>query len=160
MMDFENLHEDECLSLVPVKKRPLTELKSVFKSHGFTFHDDLVSLDRKGRIPPWQHPSTVEVEVTCEGDEVFGFDSGEWDLIRLKYLFATLPYSESEEFIRTAFSLANALELSVFYDGAPTTPTDLKDRFSNIRDKLIVETGEDVGSEGLAILIHKTYHRR
>lgn len=159
-MDFEKLHEEECVELVSDKKRSLTELKSTFKTYGFTFHDDVVSLDRKGRIPPWQHPSTVEVEVSCESEEVFGFDAGEWDLIRLKCLFATLPYAESEEFIRVAFALANALALPVIHNGTLVAQSDLKDRFSQIRDELIVETGEDVGSEGLAILIQKTYHRR
>ncbi|PQO30430.1 hypothetical protein DTL21_24050 [Bremerella cremea] len=158
-MDYEYLHEIECVELRSVAKRPVTELLPEFRSLGFTLHDDVVSLDRKGKIPPWQHTSIVEVEVQCEGDEVFGFEEGEWDVLQLKYLFATLPFELADRFIDVVFQLAGKLEASVTYRGVEVDASGLKERFAFICDELLSETGEDAGSEGLAILIHSTYPR-
>ena len=158
-MDYEYLHEVELVELRCVTKRPVSELLPAFRSLGFTFHDDVVSLDRSGQIPPWQHTSIVEVEVQCEGEEVFGFEEGEWDVLQLKYLFATLPFELADRFIDVVFQLAGVLETSVMYRGVEVDASELKERFSLTCEELLSETGEGAGSERLAILIHSTYPR-
>ena len=158
-MDYEYLHEVEIAELRSVAKRPVSELLPAFRSLGFTLHDDVVSLDRGGKIPPWQHTSIVEVEVQCEGEEVLGFEEGEWDVLHLKYLFATLPFELAETFIDVVFQLAGKLETSVTYRGVEVDASELKERLIRTCDELLSETGEDAGSEALAILIHSTYPR-
>lgn len=159
-MDFRYLHEVELVEFLSDHPRPLSELVPIFTALGFTVHDDVVSLDRSGRIPPWQHSSLVEVEVLRDGEELFGFEEGEWDTIQLKYLFASLPFEKSVEFLNTVEAIAKALAIVPRYRGSETDVSTLSNEFERIRDELLTETGEDPGSEGLAILIHSTYPRR
>lgn len=158
-MGYEYLHEVESVELRSASKRPLHELLPVFRSLGFTLHDDVVSLDRIGKVPPWQHPSIVEVDVQCDEEEVFGFKRGMWDVLHLKYLFATLPFELTDEFVDIVFRLCDKLGLSATYQGAVVDARTLKSQFSHVHDELLSETGESPGSEGLAILIHSTYPR-
>src|SRR4051794_279088 len=112
-MEYENLHEFETVELRSATMRATSELLPVFERLGFTLHDDVVSLDRKGVIPPWQHPSIVEVEILGGNQEVFGFDDGKWDVIRLKYLFASLPFELVDQFIEVVFRLSRELSIPV-----------------------------------------------
>lgn len=159
-MDYSYLHEIEFVEFRSVAPRSVVELVPVFKSCGFTFHDDVVSLDRKGRIPPWQHPSVIEVEVQRNGEEVFGFDEGEWDSIQLKYLFASLPFELVDEFVDSVIAVADQLRITPTRHGKEVTAAELRRAFAEVREELIRETGDDAGSEGLAIFIHSTYPRR
>jgi hypothetical protein len=80
----------------------LGELIRFFRSQGFALHDDVVSLDRKGKVPPWQHSSIVEVQTEFCGEEVFGLDEdGLWDCLSLKFLVASLPFELVERFVQT-----------------------------------------------------------
>ncbi len=159
-MSYEYLHEVERVELCSQVARPTAELPLIFRKLGFTFHDDVVSFDRHGKMPPLQHSSIVEVEVLRNGEEVFGFDDGEWDAIRLKYLFATLPYELVDTFVKVAFSVSKELVLPLRYSGTIVDEMTLQRHFAEIRKDLLGQTGEDAGSERLAILIHSSYPRR
>ena len=159
-MDYSYLHEIERVEFRSVTPRSVVELVPVFKSCGFTLHDDVVSLDRKGRVPPWQHSSVVEVEVQRNGEEVFGFEEGEWDSIELKYLFASLPFELVDEFVECVMAVAEQLGVTPTRHGKEVTADDLRQGFAAVREELIRETGDDAGSEGLAIFIHSTYPGR
>jgi hypothetical protein len=159
-MAYEYLHEVEVVTLRSETPRPLSELLPVFTSQGFTLHDDVVSLDRGDTVPRWQHPSVVEVECQREDEEVFGFDEGEWDAVLLKYLFASLPFDNVDQFINVVVETSKRLGIRPEFQGQPVDGESLKREFNTIRDQLLSETGEDAGSEQLAILIHSTYPRR
>ena len=158
-MDFKYLHEVEFVEIHSITKRPVSRLLPIFRGLGFILHDDVVSLDRKERIPPWQHTSIIEVEVLCDKEEVFGFREGDWDALYLEYHFATLPFELAERFIEIVFQLSVKLETTVMYQGVNVIASELKRQFSLIHDELYSETGEEPGSEGLAILIQSTYPR-
>lgn len=158
-MSIPQLHEIEQVELVSSVRKSLSELLVIFRSLNFTLHDDVVSLDRKERVPPWQHSSIVEIQIQLDGVDVYGFDEGSWNLIRLQYLYATLPYVLTETFIDVAFAVSDRLLLPVMFHGAPVDKSTLRHSLSRIRDELITETGEEPGSKGLAILIHSTYPR-
>ena len=159
-MDYEKLHEVEVVTLRSESPRPLSELLPIFTSQGFTLHDDVVSLDRGDQVPPWQHAAVVEVECQLEGQEVFGFDEGEWDAVLLKYLFASLPYQFVDQFIDVVDAISKRLGLQPEFHGRLVDRESLKEEFDRIRNELILETGEEAGSEQLAILIQSTYPRR
>jgi hypothetical protein len=158
-MDYSFLHELEFVEFRSEFPRRISELVPVFKSCGFTFHDDVVSIDRKGRVPPWQHSSIVEVVIRRDGEEVFGFEQGEWDVIRLEYLFASLPFALVDDFIDAVSAIADRLGIVPTFQGEPVASVDLKRRLVEVREDLIRATGEDAGSEPLAIFIHSTYPR-
>lgn len=159
-MTYEYLHELEQVEITTPNRRPLAELLPLFLQLGFTLHDDVVSLDRKGKIPPWQHSSIVEVETRCNGEEVFGFKEGVWDSILLRYLFATLPYELTDTFVDVTYAVSRKLSLPVKLRGVEIDEVMLRECFSKIREDLTSETGMDAGSEELAIWIHSTYPRR
>lgn len=158
-MAYEYFHEVEAVELNLPKARRTSTLKPIFKKLGFVLHEDVFSLDRKDHVPPWQHTSVVEVEVLRHGQEVFGFHDGECDLLRLKYLFASLPYQCSERFIDVSFLLQAELDTPLLYHGKEVDRDDLKSRFDECRSELLSMTGEDAGSERLAIMILETYPR-
>jgi hypothetical protein len=139
--------------------RPVSDLLPVFRKCGFVLHDDVVSLDRSGTIPPWQHSSIAEVEVLCNEQELFGFDDGVWNTIRLKYLFATLPFELAERFSATAFELNRELDTTVHFHGTVASIGDLNYNFALYREEVLNTTGVDVGTEGIAIAIQETYPR-
>ena len=158
-MAYEYLHEVEVVTLRSEASQPLAKLLDVFTSQGFALHDDVVSLDRGDKVPPWQHPSIVEVECQLEGEEVFGFDEGEWDAVLLKYLFASLPFEYADQFIGVVAETSKRLGIRAEFRGQTTDCESLKTELGSIRDQLLSESGEDAGSEQLAILIHSTYPR-
>jgi hypothetical protein len=159
-MDYAHLHEIEVVKFRSPSPRPVAELLAVFASQGFTLHEDVVSLDRTGKFPPWQHPSVVEVEVLHEGEEVFGFEEGLWDTIELKYLVASLPFENTNRFLDVVATTSRSLGIPPEFKGEETTLDTIRSEFTRIRDELRAETGEDAGSERLAILIQSTYPRR
>ena len=159
-MDFGYLHEVEVVELRAEKPRPLAELLPIFLSRGFTLHDDILSLNREGDVPPWQHTSIIEVEIQRSGKEVFGFDEGEWDCIQLRYLFASLPYDLVRPFIESVFSISQELRICPLFRHEAVNAIDLATKFDELREELTGETGEDAGSEALAIFIQGTYPRR
>lgn len=158
-MDYSYLHEVEAIEFRAKKPRPRSELLGVFLSQGFNLHDDLVSLDRTGKVPPWQHSSIVEVEVQLHGNEVFGFEDGDWDKVILKYLFASLPITCAKAFIRVVNLTGEKLGIIPVYKGNEFDQDFLEGEFKRVQEDLISETGEEPGSEGLAILIQSTYPR-
>jgi hypothetical protein len=160
MISYEHLHEVEHVELLSPARRPVSELLPAFEGLGFTIHDDVVTLDRTGKIPPWQSSTIVAVHVQCDGEDVYGFDEGEWNVIQLRYLFASLPYELSEKFVDVAFNVSKNLFTPVVYKGAEIDAEGLRARFAQVRADLLARTREDAGSEALAILIHSTYPRR
>ena len=159
-MNYDYLHEVESVELHSPIRRPLSELPRLFRPLGFVVHDDVLSLDRDDKVPPWQHSSTVEIEVQRDSKEVFGFRAGEWDVVCFRYLFATLPYELTDRFIEVAVAASARLSLPMISNGRPVDEDALRQWFAQIREELLTETGEEPGSEGLAILIHSTYPRR
>ena len=113
MTDYDYLHEIEHVELRSAFRRPLSELLPLFKELGFTLHYDVLTLDREGTIPPWESSSIVSVETRCTGKDVSDFDDGEWDTIRLSYLFATLPFYLTSIFVDIAFTVAKRLFLPI-----------------------------------------------
>ena len=91
---------------------------------------------------------------------MFGFGDGEWDTIQLKYLFASLPFELVDRFIENVMLVAGRLGLTPEYQGSTTNASVLRSQFGQFRDELLTETGDDAGSESLAIFIHSTYPRR
>jgi hypothetical protein len=158
-MEYSYLHEAERVRLRSATPRPRLELLEVLTSQGFSLHEDVLSLDRGGKIPPWQHPSIVEITVFHEDEEVFGFDEGVWDAIELNYLFASLPFENVERFLAIVAATCERLSLCPEFRGKTTTVESLRVEFDRIRDEVQSQTGETPGSEGLAILIHSTYPR-
>ena len=159
-MKSDYFHEVESVDICSRASRPLSELTLVFRDLGFTFHDDIVSLDRQENVPPWQHPSIVEIQVLCRGEEVFGFEAGEWDTIRVNYLFASLPFDLADNFIEVSHLISKKLSLPLEHAGEIVDEMWLRERFARIRQELLDHTGEEPGSEGLAILIRSRYPRR
>src|SRR5262249_49290027 len=125
MSEFEYLHELEGVVFQSDAAKPLTELWPIFRAHGFARHDDVVSLDLGGSVPPWQHSSIVEVQVLYEGEEVFGFDEGLWDTVRLEYLFASLPFEFVGTFVNTVEQISRDLGISPSYRSAPADSDSL-----------------------------------
>src|SRR5262249_6750946 len=102
----------------------------------------------------------VEVEVRYHNEEVFGFGDGEWDELRLKYLFASLPFEASEQFIRSVAITSEHLRIASEFRGQITDALRLRKDFEEIRADLVSAIGDEPGSESLAILIQSTYPRR
>src|SRR5258706_5872399 len=71
-MNYDDLHEIETVTFRLPEPKRLDELPTLLIPHGFKPHDDVFTLDRADTVFPWQHSSTVEVEVSCQGKEVFG----------------------------------------------------------------------------------------
>lgn len=160
MMKVDDFHEIEVVELHSTVHRTLSELLTCFRELEFTIHEDVASLDRKGDVPLWQHSSIVEVTIQCDCEEVFGFDEGEWNAIQLKYLYATLPHELTERFIDIVSGISKVLLLPIEYQGCQIDEIGLRQRFAQIRTDLLAKTGEEAGSEALAILIHQSYPRR
>lgn len=159
-MTYESLHELEYVELRSPSRRSTRDLVAIFKGHGFTLSDDVLFLARKGRLPPWQHSSIAEVRIECDGEEVFGFDEGEWTSIRLEYLFATLPFELVDRFIEAADAISRELGTPMLFRGTVVKATELRDIFEQINADLVSSTGEMPGSDGVAILIQSTHPRR
>ena len=81
-------------------------------------------------------------------------------MILLKYLYATLPHELTGRFVDVVFAVSRSLALPVSFKGAEISEARLRELFEQAQTEVLTETGEDAGSEGLAILIHKTYPRR
>ena len=156
-MDYAKLHEEVVVILRSDRLRRIRDAHGSMTALGFTRHDDVWSLDRKGHVPPWQHASIIELDFLKNGIEIYA--SGSWDLIRCRYLFASLPMEYVPAFVEAVFTLANRLLLSVALDDAPTTREDLLEYLARCADDLHSEFGEIAGSESLAVLIQSTYPR-
>jgi len=159
MSEFEYLREVESVRFARAIPADVSRLLPLFRQLGFTLHDDVVSMDRKGRCVPWQHSSIVEVEISLDGEEVFGFDEGQWNDIELKYMFSRLPFELSASFVDAAMALGQGLELACQHRGQLVDAGTLRARFSQTREELRREVGMDCGDEALAILISSTYPR-
>ncbi|MCA9126424.1 MAG: hypothetical protein KDB22_05035 [Planctomycetales bacterium] len=57
-------------------------------------------------------------------------------------------------------AVAEQLGVTPTRHGKEVTADDLRQGFAAVREELIRETGDDAGSEGLAIFIHSTYPGR
>lgn len=159
-MAYEYFHEVETIDLRHSQAQLTSDLLPVFRRRGFTLHEDVLSLDREGAIPPWQNSSIVDVEVVHNDQDVYDFEEALWSTLRLKYLFASLPFEFVDQFIDVAYALSQELGTSLTFRGRNIDRGELKAHFERFRDEVLTTTGEDVGSEGLAILIYSTYPRR
>lgn len=159
MISYDYLHEIECVDFRSHCRRPVPDLFSLFWDLGFTAHYDIVTLDRCGVVPPWQSTSIVTIDVYCANEVVYGFDDGEWDAIRLKYLFATLPFEFTETFLGIASRVSRDLKLPMEKDGSAVDERILRSKFTEFREDLLLRTRSQPGSEALAMLIHSTYPR-
>lgn len=160
MSDYSYLHEVEAVSFRVEEARDLAEVVPFLLEQGFVLHDDVASLDREGPIPTWQHSSIVEVEFSYQGEEVFGFDEGIWDSVRLEYLFASLPFECAETFLKSASAFEAYLGVRPIHRDAPATIDEMRTAFQEYREELLLKTGDAPGSKSLAVLIHSTYPRR
>jgi hypothetical protein len=159
MSRFDYLHEVETVTIQAEEPQSIAALLPLFKRLGFSLHDDVLSLDRSDRNPPWQHSSIVEVELLHNGEEVFDVEDY-WDTMHIKYLFASLPYELAEKFVEVAFSISKSLSLPLIHRGEVVTSILLRQRFMSYKEEILAETGDEPGSESLAILIQSTYPRR
>ncbi len=152
---------DRIFSVVFQAKSPrsLPKLLPIFLDQGFTLYEEVVSLDRIGKIPPWQHSSIVEVECRLDGDEVFGFEEGCWTEVELQYLFSALPFNLASSYLSVVHQISEALKLEPQIDGKEATIDMLKNRMDKIHSCLVSKSGMEPGSEELAILIQSTLHR-
>ncbi|MCW7537019.1 hypothetical protein OOT46_04015 [Aquabacterium sp. A7-Y] len=156
-MEYDRLHEKEVVSFIAESPKPIATLRACLLQAGFTLHDDVFSLDRKGRVPPWQHSAVAEVKVLNRGEEIFEQD-GEWDQADLEYLFAFLPSECQEKFLDAVDRISECLGLPPHHQGRGVDRADLKSQFEHCL-KDLEQLGEVPGSETLAILIQDTYPR-
>jgi len=160
MKDYSHLHEEEVVSFCAPNPRPVAELLELFLAQGFTLHDDVLCLDRSNRGQPWQSSSIVAVEVSCRGKEIFGFEEGEWDEVKLKYLFAYLPFELTERFFVVIETTGRELGMGPQRNGKPTSIDALRADFQAFKTQLLAEVGDEPGSESAAIVIQYTYPRK
>ena len=159
MTDYSYLHELESVSFFSDGPRKRSELLRMLTAEGFTLHDDVLSLDRVGLVPPWQHRSIVELKVARKGKECYGFKRGDWDQIVLEYLFAHLPFDCASRFLDTVDITHQRLGLVPVFRGQSVTRKLLEKSFAEMKDELSEKTGEVPGSESLVIFIQSTYPR-
>lgn len=156
--DYSRLHEVECVeysATVPVR---MGVLHNALSSLRFCLHEDVYSLDRKGRIPPWQHPSIAEVHVYLGDKDVYGV-AGEWNRVELRYLFPVLPVECWRGFRTAAIELSHRLDIPMVHNGLVVDGDGLDDCFRLWCNELQRVYGETPGSESLAIYIQGTYPR-
>lgn len=158
-MDLDKLHEEEIALLGSPRRRPMQELRRELRSNGFALYDDVWSLDRTDAVPAWQHGSIVEIDILKDGHEVYD-DDVEWDAVRLRYLFASLPRDFIAEFIDVVRKLSRSLSLAVTVNRKSIDEDELTEYFEQCAEELLDEFGEYPGSESLAIFIQSTYPRR
>lgn len=159
-MNYDFFHEIEIVAFRPPVPRPRSEVAKILLPLGFTRHDDVVSLDRTGDVPPWQHGSIVEVATHLDGREVYGFGRGKWDRLELKYLFAFLPFELTETFVTVVVATGKLLGLSPEFRGTAIDAVGLRTAFLAMKDELLAESGDDPGSKCLRSFIESTYPRR
>lgn len=159
MTRFEYLHEVETVTFRTSSPRPLREAKDVFISCEFKLHDDVLSIDRDEPFPVWQHSSIAEVEFQLAGREVFGFSRGKWDSVHVEYLFSSLPFDCLTDYLKAISTLSDLLQIQPEYMGKVKSVAEIRDAMLRHREELLEHTGEEPGSETLAILVHSTYPR-
>ena len=158
-MLFDRLHEAETVTLTSHEDRPIAALQLILLSLGFILHEDVFSMDRVDKCPPWQSTLIIQVELLLNGIEVFDLD-GNWNELRLRYLFASVPSDLIDRFCDTVMELARRLQLTPHLNGHPITRKELDDHFRKCLEELESEFGETPGSESVAILIQSTYPRK
>jgi hypothetical protein len=158
MSQYRFLHEVEVVSFVPEHPRKVQDVVKFLRTGGFKVDADICYLNRKGKVPPWQHSAIVEVKFSLRGEEQFDFRS-EWDLMEFEYLFSSLPLENTEEFVSRVEDISAFLNLPPLYQGAETSRAGLEQMFIDCADDLTRELGETPGSESLAISIQGTYPR-
>lgn len=158
-MNYDYLHEVEFVELFNSQGIPRSVLLPVFQKLGFKRNDDIVSLEREGKVPPWQAQTLVGVKILCNDEEVYGFGDDDWDLLRLEYMLASLPFDLATTFIDVVFQVSKSLESPLVDQGKEINTEKLMTKLTQARDELLLETGGDPGSEFLQILIQSTYPR-
>ncbi len=159
-MDYGYLHELEIVEFRTQPPRARAELLPMFLSMGFRQYDDVVSLDRTDKSPPWQTSTIVAVEVHQAGREVYGFKDGDWNTLKLGYLLPSLPFAFVDRFVAAVSAVGASLDLRPQFGGETIEIADLKSLFLGFREELLEQTGCEPGDENLAILIQSTYPRR
>ncbi len=158
-MNYDYLHEVEFVELSNAQGIPRIALLPVFQKLGFKRFDDIVSLEREGNVPPWQAQSLVEVKVFFNDAEVYGFGDEDWDVLRLEYLFASLPFDLVATYVDVVFQVSESLKSPLLDQGKEINTEKLMTKFTQARDELLTEAGCDPGSEFLQIFIQSTYPR-
>jgi hypothetical protein len=158
MSDYHFLHEVEVVSFVASAPRRVSTIGKFLRQLGFSLHDDVFSFDRKGRIPPWQHSSIVEVKFIRQGIELFDVD-GEWDQLDFEYLYASLPEQYVQIYLDLVRKISIFLDLEPVHNGEIVSFDSLELIFRECAQDLEREYGETAGSESLAIMVQMTYPR-
>ena len=159
MNRFAYLHEVETVTFRPSTQRPLREAKVALAACGFARHDDVMSLDRDRPFPVWQHSSIAEIEFRLAGREVFGFARGQWDCMHVEYLFSSLPFECLTVFLNTISAVADLFHIQPEYMSETMSVPSIRDAMLRHREELLENTGEEPGSEALAIFVNSTYPR-
>ena len=159
MNGFEFLHEMETVQFVVEPEQRIRSLGSHFRGLGFRRHDDLFVMDRPRPTPPWQPTSLVEVRFQRGGVETFEVQNGWFDTLCLHFLLASLPFEFAETFVAVVEQTSRFLGVPGRYRSADVTALQLMSHLRECRMELLDRTGEEPGSEALAILILDTYPR-
>lgn len=158
MSEFGYLHEAEDVWLISDTVRWCAELWPVLPELGFHLDEDVFTVDRSGKLPPWQSRSIIVLQV-LRGDREIYDEHAQWDRVKLRYLLATLPPEVLEVFVETAASVADQLRLPMQYRGRVVTKEELRAGLEGCLRELRESAGEP-GSKEVAAAIEMTYPRR
>ena len=157
-MNYDYLHETETVRFEADQPRSCRDLARILRRLGFTRHEDVFSLDRKGRIEPWEFSSWADVDMLLNGEETFNL-GGQWDTVNLVYLLATLPREGISTFVTAATQVSESLGLPMKYKDQVVGAKELEEALNACADELEREVGEP-GSQTVNIFIQSTYPRR
>jgi hypothetical protein len=155
--DYEYLHESEIVEFRFAPARQLRDVVESLTAVGFTYHGDLLSLDRTDHGEPWQSIGVTEVRAIAAGVEVYLLDESV-DVVELEYLLATLPPALLPSFVNSVERAAGALGEAPRFKGTEITPHELCRVLEEFVKEIRTDIGEP-GSHGVRIEIERTYPR-
>jgi len=149
-MKYDFLHEAEEVNLVSDAPRQCSVIHSILEQQGYTLHEDVYSLERRGPIPLWQSESFVHVDILSGTSEVYQ-PWETWDTAKLVYLLATLPSDGINTFVTSVSKVSQLLGIPITYRGRVVSAKQLEQALLDCADELRVNVGEP-GTESVAIL--------
>jgi hypothetical protein len=159
------IHESETVLLRANQSWPRAELHGLLTRRGYLSIDDFYSLDRRGKIPPWQSVSVVAIDVLRQTEPVYESEedvlegkSTTWDELKAEFLLATLPEELIETFCAEIEALAAAFSLQPICAGIECLPAQLATTLKKHAAEL-AHHHAPCGSKELAILIQESYGR-
>ena len=158
MADYDYLHEVETVEFPFTPARHLQDVIRSLTAVGFTYHQNILFLDRTDRGEPWQSIAVTEVSALSAGVEVYERDQNV-DVVELQYLLATLPPALLQQFVSSVDRAASALGEAPRFRGKEITPEELSGLLEGFVEELRAEIGEP-GSLEVRIEIERTYPRR